>query len=83
MDVMDEIHKSGTETQLSVAALEFTEFRPNTHAAPEDERPAKRSAPPALTFEVTGVQLLLAMGAAFASTGVLLWAVLRLWAFEP
>jgi len=76
----NELHKSGAETEFSLAALELNELRPKTHAAPEDGQPAQPAAP---TVELTlnGTQLFLAMGAVLALTAVLLWAVLHYWIF--
>jgi hypothetical protein len=76
----NEIQKSGTETEFSLAALELNEVWPKTHAAPEDGQPAQPAAP---TVELTlnGTQLLLALGAVLALTAVLLWAVLHYWIF--
>jgi hypothetical protein len=71
---MNEIQKSGTETEFSLAALELNAIRPKTHAAREDGELAQPAAP---TFELTlnGTQLLLALGAVLSLTAVLLWVV--------
>jgi hypothetical protein len=77
---MNELQKSGTETEFSLAALELNPLRPKTHAAPEDRKPAQPAAP---TVELTlnGTQLLLALGAVLSLTAVLLWVVLHYWIF--
>jgi len=76
----NEVQKSGTETEFSLAALELNALRPKTQAAPEDGQPAQPAAP---TIELTlnGTQLLLALGAVLSLTAVLLWAVLHYWIF--
>lgn len=76
--VGDEVQKSVTETEFSLAALELNALRPKTHAAPEAGQPAQPAAP---TVELTlnGTQLLLALGAVLSLTAVLLWAVLQYW----
>jgi hypothetical protein len=76
----NEIQKSGTETEFSLAALELNELRPKNHAALEDGQPAQ---PAAATVELTlnSTQLLLALGAVLALTAVLPWAVLHYWIF--
>lgn len=43
----NEVQKSGTETEFSLAALELNALRPNTHAAPEDGQSAHRKLPAA------------------------------------
>jgi hypothetical protein len=77
---VNEVQKSGTETEFSLAALELNALRPKTQAAPEDGQPAQPAAP---TIELTlnGTQLLLALGAVLSLTAVLLWAVLHYWIF--
>ena len=76
----NEVQKSGTETEFSLAALELNALRPKTQAASEDGQPAQPAAP---TIELTlnGTQLLLALGAVLSLTAVLLWAVLHYWIF--
>jgi hypothetical protein len=78
----NEIQKSGTETEFSLAALKLNELRPKTHAAPDDGQPAQPAAP-AVELTLNGTQLLLALGAVLALTAVLLWAVLHYWIFPP
>lgn len=46
----NEVQKSGTEAELSLAALELNALRPKTHAATEDGQPAQPAAP---TVELT------------------------------
>jgi hypothetical protein len=77
---MNEVQKSGTETEFSLAALELNALRPKTHAAPEDGQPAP---PAAATVELTlnGTQLLLALGTVLSLTAMLFWAVLHYWIF--
>jgi hypothetical protein len=76
----NEVQKSGTETEFSLAALELNALRPKTHAAPEDGQPMQPAAP---TVELTlnGTQLLLALGAILSPIAVLLWTVLHYWIF--
>jgi len=76
----NEVQKSGTETEFSLAAQELNALRPKTQAAPKDGQPAQPAAP---TIELTlnGTQLLLALGAVLSLTAVLLWAVLHYWIF--
>jgi hypothetical protein len=76
----NEVQKSATETEFSLAAMELNELRPKTHAAPEGGQPAQPAAP---TVELTlnGTQLLVALGAVLSLTAVLLWAVLHYWIF--
>ena len=69
--VGDEVQKSVTETEFSLAALELNALRPKSHAAPEDGQSAQPAAPT--------VELLLALGAVLSLTAVLLWAVLQYW----
>jgi hypothetical protein len=76
----NEVQKSGTETEFSLAALELNALRPKTHAAPEDGQPAQPAAPP-VELTLNGTQLLLALGAILPLTAVLLWAVLHHWIF--
>jgi len=76
----NEVQKSGTETELSLAALELNALRPKTHAAPEDGQPAQPAAPP-VELTLNGTQLLLALGAVSSLTAVLPWAVLHYWIF--
>ena len=75
----NEVQKSATETEFSLAALELNKLRPKTHA-PEDGQPAQR-ATPTLELTLNGTQLLLALGAALSLTASLLWAVLHYWIF--
>ena len=63
--VGDEVQKSATETEFSLAA-------------PEDGQPAQPAAPP-IELTLNGTQLLLALGAVLSLTAVLLWAVLQYW----
>jgi hypothetical protein len=76
----NEVQKSGTETEFSLAALELNALRPKTQAAPEDGQHAQPAAP-TLELTLNGTQLLLALGAVLALTTVLLWAVLHYWIF--
>ena len=76
----NEVQKSRTETELSLAALELNALRPKTHAAPEDGQPAQPAAPP-VELTLNGTQLLLALGAVSSLTAVLPWAVLHYWIF--
>jgi hypothetical protein len=77
---MNDVQKSGTETEFSLAALDVNVLRPKTHAAPEDGQPAQPAAPP-IELTLNGTQLLLALGAVLSLTAVLLWAVLHYWIF--
>jgi hypothetical protein len=74
----NEVQKSGTETEFSLAALELNALRPKTYAAPEDGQPAQPAAPP-VELTLNGTQLLLALGAVLSLTAVLPWAVLHYW----
>lgn len=75
---MNEVQKSGTETEFSLAGLELNALRSETHAAPEDGQPAQPAAP-SVELTLNGTQLLLALGAVLSLTAVLLWAVLQYW----
>jgi hypothetical protein len=76
----DEVQKSGTETEFSLAALGLNALRPKTHAAPGDGQPAQPAAP-SVELTLNGTQLLLALGAVLSLTAVLPWAVLHYWIF--
>jgi hypothetical protein len=76
---MNEVQKSGTETEFSLA-LQLNALRSKTHAAPEDGQPAQPAAP-SVELTLNGTQLLLALGAVLSLTAVLHWAVLRYWIF--
>lgn len=77
---MNEVQKSGTETEFSLAALELNALRPKIHAAPEDGQPAQ-PAVPTVELRLNGTQLLLALGAVLSLTAVLLWPVVHYWIF--
>ncbi len=75
---MNEVQKSGTETEFSLA-LQLNALRSKTHAA-EDGQPAQPAAP-SVELTLNGTQLLLALGAVLSLTAVLHWAVLHYWIF--
>jgi hypothetical protein len=77
---MNEVQKSGTETEFSLAGLELNALRSKTHAAPEDGQPAQPAAP-SVELTLNGTQLLLALGAVLSLTALLHWAVLHYWIF--
>ncbi len=76
----NEVQKSGTETEFSLAALGLNALRPKTHATAEDGQPAQPAAP-TVGLTLNGTQLLLALGTVLALTAVLPWAVLHYWIF--
>jgi hypothetical protein len=78
---MNELHKSGIDTEFSLAAWELNRLRPKTHAAPEDGQPAQPAVPTA-ELTLNGTQLVLALGAVLSLTAGLLWVVLHYWIFD-
>ena len=74
----DEGRKGDTQIQFSLTVLEATQFRAKTGAVSADLAWSDTSN----RLNISGSQLLVGVSVLCAA-GVLLWAILKLWLFEP
>ena len=74
----DEIRRGNGQIQFSLAVLESTPLRLGNDVA-ADSAPSR--APNQLNL--SGSQVLIGWVAAVSAVGLLLWAFLRLWLFQP